>query len=76
MLLTHVHMCLNTWSWHICTRVLRIGLKGEEMRRSDELSTVSDQSDWARNVTPSVLHYKSFTKTLPEHHIYVLIYVI
>ena len=27
-------------------------------------------------VTPSVLHYKSFTKTYHEHHVYVLMHVI
>ena len=29
-----------------------------------------------RFVTPSVLHYKSFTKTPHEHHVYVLMHVI
>ena len=28
------------------------------------------------DVTPSVLHYKSFTKTCHEHHVYVLMQVI
>ena len=28
------------------------------------------------DVTPSVLHHKSFTKTYHEHHVYVLMHVI
>ena len=34
------------------------------------------QSLGMEDVTPSVLHPKSFTKTCHEHHVYVLVYVI